>query len=827
MMGKTPVVLFTSLLIAGLVFILYLGKVVMADLSALSTAQHDNVSWNMSQLEIDALQLERVAHDVALGHADDLGAFRKRYDIFYSRVQTLTQSAYLNEMRQQAEAEAALMAADGFLRDTTPTVDGPDDALRTAMPGIQIRVNELRPQLRALALAGIEFFAQADAQRRAEFSQTLVKFAASVVTLILILVVGLVILVKFYRRGQQVAHDNHVMRSRFEAAVSSSLNAVLVVDITGKIIEFNGAAETVFGYTRDEALGGDMAELIVPEHLRDMHRKGMARYLETNEQKLIGAGRIRLEGLRKSGEVFPVELSILFSEAEGERVFVSYLRDITRELEAEKELRTARDKAQESERAKTDLLTVMSHEMRTPLNGILGSLALLDKGQMDARQKRHLNSIAVSGELLLSHVNDVLDLSSLDSEAAPQEQAPFDLQDMVQKMADSLGASAEEHGNQLTVAFLSDGLGTVLGAKRSLQQCLVNLVGNAIKFTTGGVIAIEVERLGEGDTVEIRVSDTGVGIAPENLERIFDEFVTIDTAYARRNTGTGLGLAITKRLVEAMDGEIDADSLLGEGSLFTIRLPLAEQASESDQLTEPGADHAPPLVVNTSALVVDDNEINRMILADMLTGLGFTVEEAEDGYSAIEKLEDKPFDVVLLDISMPGIDGMETLHRIRALDVSWRDVPALAVTAHAAPKDHAKILEAPFSSLLVKPVRPDELHSKLASVLQLGDAKQEDPIANSAGGQFRAQFGEEKYRAALQGFFSELHDLISGLENATDLAFDLRQLSHKLSGSAAVLGEDDLRDLLQEIEHCSKPDWSSKRAKYMLALQEAIVDKRR
>ena len=168
----------------------------------------------------------------------------------------------------------------------------------------------------------------------------------------------------------------------------------------------------------------------------------------------------------------------------------------------------------------------------------------------------------------------MLDLSSLRTDAAPREKVYFDLLDLLQQLADSLRANALERKNKLTVTPLSADLGIVSGSKRSLQQCLVNLVGNAIKFTSDGEVAVEVERLNDSDLVEIRVSDTGVGIAPDNLERIFEEFVTIDTAYARQNAGTGLGLAITKRLVEDMEGEIEADSLLGEGSLFTLRILL-------------------------------------------------------------------------------------------------------------------------------------------------------------------------------------------------------------------------------------------------------------
>jgi len=822
MIGKRPIILFTSLLIAGLIFITYLGRSVVEDLGILSKALHDDISWNMSQLEIETLNLASAAHDASHSRNSDLSEFRQRFDIFYSRVTTLTQSSLYGVIRAETDAQSSLMAARAFLDATTPVVDGPDAGLRVALHDIEDQLADLRPQMRTLALAGIEVFAEAEAARRAEFSHTLIKLAFSVLALILILLLALVVLVKLYRRGQRVSHDNQVVRSRFEAAVASSLDAVLVVDTSGTIVEFNGAAETVFGYSRAEALGGDMAEMIVPEHLREMHRKGMARYLQTGEQKVIGAGRVRLEGLRKSGEVFPVELSISLSEADGERVFVSFLRDITRELEAEEELRTARDKAQESEKAKSDLLTVMSHEMRTPLNGILGSLALINQDTLDERQKRHLNSISVSGELLLSHVNDVLDLSGLGAEAAPRQMVSFDLQDMIQQMADSLLASAQVRGNRLTVTFLSGGLEGVFGAKRSLQQCLVNLLGNAIKFTRNGVIAVEVERLNDGDLVEIRVSDTGVGIAPESLERIFEEFVMVDTAYARETAGTGLGLAITKRLVEAMEGEIHVDSLPGEGSLFTLRIPLPVGRRKADDEAQTKGAAVGPLPTTQHALVVDDNEINRMILVDMLQDSGFTVDEAADGFEAITSISKQGFDVIFLDISMPGIDGIETLKRIRNLDVAWRNVPAIAVTAHAARKDHDAINQAPFADLLVKPVRPEDILAKLSSVLNADNMQLADRYEETAGNQFRMQFGEEKYRAAIEAFWSELSALLDQLGEGLALTSEMREKAHKLSGSAAVLGEDIAHAHLQALEQCHEDAWPNLKAQHIQDLRSVM-----
>lgn len=815
--------MFAGIVVASLVFIAYLGRAVINDLEALSTAQNDDVSWNMSQLEVELLNLHKSAAEAATEtkgstvtqRSSDLSSFRKRYDIFYSRVSTVSEGFHFQSVRDDDAVQAGLKAANQFLSNVTPIVDGPDAPLRDALSGIQAQIRHLQPWIRKMALAGIQTFATEDAARRETFSNTLIWLAASIIALVLILAVAVAVLVKLYRRGQRHAQAIQAARSRFEAAVASSLEAVLVVDTSGRIIEFNGAAETVFGYTRSEALGGDMATMIIPEHLRAAHLEGMARFLDTGGKTTIVGGRVRLEGMRKSGEQFPVELSISLSEADGERVFVAFLRDITRELEAEKQLRNARDKAQESERAKSNLLTVMSHEMRTPLNGILGSLGLIDQTDLDDRQKRHLHSISVSGELLLSHVNDVLDLSILNSHAPLRGRVRFDIRDLVQEVADSLSANVEERGNALTVEILvgesGEEIGLVNGYKTALQQCLINLVGNANKFTTDGVVAIEIERLSRDDFVEIRIADTGVGVAPENLERIFEEFVTIDTGYARENAGTGLGLAITKRIVREMHGEIEADSLLNEGSLFTIRVPLPPaNGNIAGKTSNAGVEIISEnlaVFMDCKALVVDDNRINRMILMDMLVDLGFDVAQAVDGYQALDLLSERGFDIVLLDISMPGIDGIETLDRLRKMDVDWHDVPVLAVTAHASQSDHTSILAASFFGLLVKPVHPSELTARLCEILE----HELTTTSQKLGNDFKARFGREKFDAALATLFAGVAELSVHLKVSPHLTSLHREKAHKLAGSAAILGAENLCRRLQALENCEVEDWNAAR----------------
>ncbi|MCV6586047.1 MAG: ATP-binding protein [Marinibacterium sp.] len=820
-MKTWPIIALVAGLIACLALVLSLGRAVKSDLDALSTARTDDLSWLISQLEVELLRFEVAVIDAQSAPDPDLRAVRGRFDIFYSRAGTLFDSAIFAFLRETGTAQPALQATEGFLSHVTPLIDGPDGSLRVALPDIRSRIQSLRPEIRALALDGIQGFALQNATRRADLSATLSRLASLLLVLFAALLVAFAVLVKLFRRGQVFARESQAARTRFEAAISSSLDAVLVVDTSGRILEFNGAAEQVFGYTRAEAIGADMADLIVPEHLRALHRKGMARFLTTGTPKVIGAGRVRLEGLRKSRQTFPVELSISLSETDGERVFVSYLRDITEELRAEEDLRAARDKAQESEQAKSDLLTVMSHEMRTPLNGILGSLELMQQDRLTDRQRRHLHAIEVSGKLLLSHVTDVLDFSRLGAGHRLGDPAPFDLPRLVQAVTDSLAASATARDNRLDADMVSPDLEQVIGHRTALQQCLVNLVGNAVAFTSGGIITVEVERLSGDDLVEFRVADTGVGIAPDYLDVIFDEFVTIDTAFARDGSGTGLGLAITKRLVEAMGGDITADSIPGEGSLFSMRLPLPRHVppalTNAPPPPGPGPGHgAAQVLPGQTALVVDDNDINRTILRDMLNDLGFAVVDASNGHDAIDLLARRPFDILLLDISMPGIDGIETLRRVRKLDTGWRDLPAIAVTAHAAAKDHATIRAETFQGLLVKPVSLSGLRAELSAALPGDVVAGGDQVP---GSDFRARFGEDRYQAALTELHADVTALLAALRAGQMVDAADRDEAHRLSGSAAILGQHMLWQTLQAIQNCEASNWPSCRSRYLQDLE--------
>lgn len=815
-MKTWPIFSFVGLLLAGLTIVFFLGKEVESDLKALSTAKTDDISFLMAQLEVELLRLEVAVLDASHSAQSDLSAVRNRFDIFYSRADTLQNSALFTFLRDDPDAQPALNAVEAFFSDVTGYIDASDLLLRSNLAEVRAEIQQLRPVVRTLALDGIQGFAHENAMRRVELAGTLKRLATLLVVLFVALFLAFAFLIRLFQQGQVFALQSEMARNRFEAVITSSLDAVLVADRRGRILEFNGAAEEVFGYTQSEAIGADMAELIIPAHLRGLHRKGIKRYLRTRDPKVIGTGRVRLEGMRKSKETFPVELSISVTKTDGELAFVSFLRDITEELKAEEDLRVALDKAQESEQAKSDLLTVMSHEMRTPLNGILGSVELIDQSDLTDRQKRHLNSIEVSGKLLLSHVTDVLDFSRLGSGTVLRDTSVFNVSRLVTEVCDSLSANADARNNTSQVTFLSGDLDEVVGYQTTVQQCLVNLLGNAIEFTREGEVNIEVERLGNGDLVEFRVSDTGVGIEPEYLEVIFDAFVTIDTAYAREKSGTGLGLAITKGLIEAMGGEITADSIPGEGSLFTMRLPLPKARNAQTTGLVPQGRSDVGLPKGLCALVVDDNEINRMILSDMLNDLGIEVVEAPSGYAAIEQLSARAFDILLLDISMPGIDGIQTLARIRELDVPWRGLPVLAVTAHASPQDHEVIQRSTFQGVLIKPVPFEQLSAEMVRFLSSHNTvSPSKELPEASGNDFRQRFGEEKYRLAMTELSQDLEDLISCLQGAEVLDVPLKQRVHKLTGSAAILGQQALWEQLRKIEDTAPDAWMMDRALHM------------
>ncbi|MFN3605837.1 MAG: PAS domain S-box protein, partial [Cypionkella sp.] len=392
-----------------------LARQALDQIRILNTASSDNLQWTLSQTEVEFLLYYNAILHAASNPAKCLSDVRRRFDIFYSRIDTIRHGPIYGSLAVKPQMAEEFAHLDAFVVATIPHIDGPDDALRAQLPRLISEAASLRGDIRAISLEGIRVFSEIADLQRQSVSETMQRIALLTVSLILLLLLALFLLARIYGTTRRQAVENKAVRERLQAMLNTSLDAVLVVDRNGRFIEFNGAATEIFGYTAQEALGQEMTKLIFAEHMIAAHNAGMKRHLETGAQRVIGAGRVQVEAKRKSGEVFPVELSVAKTMSPAGEIFVSYLRDISDRMRAEEHLTKARDDALAGERAKARFMAVMSHEMRTPLNGLLGALDLLRSTPLTAKQREFTEVMQKTGALLLHHVSDVLDISRLES----------------------------------------------------------------------------------------------------------------------------------------------------------------------------------------------------------------------------------------------------------------------------------------------------------------------------------------------------------------------------------------------------------------------------
>lgn len=390
-------------------------------------------------------------------------------------------------------------------------------------------------------------------------------------------------------------------------------------------------------------------------------------------------------------------------KGQGDAVMLSRVIRYAIERKAtERQLTEARDKAEAAARAKSLFLATIGHEIRTPLNGILGMSRLLQDTSLDIQQTGFVDAVAASGELLLSLVNDILDFTQLESERLPLQQSSFHLPVMIEQLRALMAPKAGDKKLSLSIRIAPNTPSLVVGDAARLRQILANLVDNAIKFTERGGVVLAVEKVGGNNhgsaLLRFTVADTGQGIAPEKQHEVFDAFSQGDNSFTRRHGGAGLGLAICKRLVSLMDGEIGYDSHPGQGSTFWVEI-LLPVGKETDSA---------PISVDNGArriLLVDDNAVNLEVAAGLLRGRGHHVTEVISGLAAVEAASKAPFDLVLLDMQMPGIDGIETGRRIRALGEAAAALPLWLLTANATREMERSWREAGIDGCLPKPFR--------------------------------------------------------------------------------------------------------------------------
>ena len=512
---------------------------------------------------------------------------------------------------------------------------------------------------------------------------------------------------------------------RTRVILENSNDAFVAIGIDGRITDWNTQAERTFGWSAAEAIGRDMAGLIIPPAMRAAHNEGFARYANTGTGKLVNT-RFEVQALRRDGSQIPVELSVAgFNNGSG-YVATAFMRDITerhrlaREIAARAtELEHERDRAEAASRAKGEFVANMSHELRTPMNAVLGMAHLLALTDLKDEQKRYLEMIRDSGRSLLGIMNDILDFSKVEAGRMELEEARFLLCDVLGAVATIMSMNAGDKELELAIGVNPDVPQVLSGDALRLQQVLVNLVGNAIKFTERGEVSVLVEVLARADrraTLQVRVRDTGIGIDEASKAQLFSPFTQADSSTTRRFGGTGLGLAISRHLVGLMQGTIDFDSEPGRGSEFRVAVPLGVEAERDDSRAAVGALHALRL------LVVDDNATSCDFIARTASLWGWQAECASSGEQALALVRaagdgSARFDAVLMDWQMPGMDGARTMDSIRNIAGRGRLPVILMANAYGRGKLDGLAPGARADAVLSKPVAGSSLYDTLHELL--------------------------------------------------------------------------------------------------------------
>lgn len=615
------------------------------------------------------------------------------------------------------------------------------------------------------------------------------------------------------RTAELAASEN-----RWRLTAELAPEPMIVVDQDNTVVFANRALHELAGWDEGQLIG-EKLDVIVPEHLRAGHHAGMNRYLETGVKRISWRGtQIKLRHV--SGALIPVEISFGEFTTAGRRLFVGYLIDTTARQQREEALISARNAAEAASQAKNRYVATISHEMRTPLHGLLALLGLLGKESLSAVGRERLEGAVAGADALLSLANDVLDLGQLERGELKVDLEPFGPRRLVRDVVIGLSEQARQAGLMLDYSVDPEVSSLLQGDRARIRQILINLVGNALKFTERGSVSVRVYR-GESGHYLFEVADTGPGV-PEHLrEEIFKWRAQANLTDARKGKGLGLGLAISRGLAEAMGGSLRCEPGAALGATFVLDLPLAEvevEAQTSSGAAQPSMkQRSNPARVGT-VLVCDDNPVNRMVLQAFLQQLGIPCQVAVDGHACLRAVTEARFGVVLLDIRMPGLDGYDVARRIRLLNV---EQPRLvAVTASAEPDEEKSVLEAGMDALLTKPFGVEQLDAVLGGLYDEAGAPMEATTPASGagvvtegpppllGGRAATVFGRgddfrhplrKAYAANCRATRQQLDEAIG----ASDVA-SCCDLLHGLKGASAMLGLERMARLSAALERRAK-----------------------
>ncbi|GAB7079620.1 PAS domain-containing hybrid sensor histidine kinase/response regulator [Megalodesulfovibrio paquesii] len=508
-------------------------------------------------------------------------------------------------------------------------------------------------------------------------------------------------------RMQEAARTRQELEQRYKTVFDNAGDAIFILDGNGAFLAVNAVACSLLGYSKNEFATLPLEDVAPGNSLWQYIQQAASQECPPS---------VQLDLRHRHGATVPLDINARAITYMNRPALLCIGRDITRWRAAETLLTQAKEAAEVAVRLQNEFVANISHELRTPLASILGLTELLLSGPQDIKSQAHIRRIASSADLLLGLINDLLDISKLESGLFSLEQRSFNLLDLVHEIKDMLVAQASKKGLDFSYAIDNALPDHFVGDPLRLRQALLNVVGNAIKFTRQGSVHIHAGPYTGGTPapgeylIHFTISDTGIGIQERDLCRIFDRFVQVNGAQSRQHGGAGLGLSISRKLIECMGGSIWADSTPGRGTDFHFYVRLrACPASSNATAPSPANTKSPPC----SVLLVEDNDVNRDVIKAMLELDGHAVRTAVDGLHALELLRASIPDIILLDLQMPELDGFETARRIRALAGTAGSVPILALSAHAQASHAEHCLQVGMDGYLSKPVRVDELRRAL------------------------------------------------------------------------------------------------------------------
>ncbi|KAB1157594.1 PAS domain-containing hybrid sensor histidine kinase/response regulator [Flavobacterium luteum] len=504
--------------------------------------------------------------------------------------------------------------------------------------------------------------------------------------------------------------------TKFQDFLESLPDAIIIVNNDGNIRSVNIQAETLFGYNRTEIIGKQIA-FLMPSRFKESHNHHMQYYFANPKVRKMGEG-MQLFAKHKNQTEFPVEISLSKLDIEEKFLVCASIRDVSHQKRIEEELTDAIIKAENGAKSKQQFLANMSHEIRTPMNSIIGFTKVMLKTELTPKQKEYINAIKMSGDTLIVLINDILDLAKVDSGKMVFNKAPFKLALSISTILHLFENKIREKNLELVVKYDQKIPEVLLGDAIRLHQIILNLVSNAVKFTFKGKIAIGIRKLTEDNenvTLEFSISDTGIGIEVDKMDQIFENFQQAHSQTSIIFGGTGLGLAIVKQLVEGQGGSIKVESELGKGSTFSFVLAF-KKADKTTVLDSEIIEFVDNRIKDVKVLVVEDVELNQLLMKTILDDFGFECEIAENGDIAVEKLKKNSYDIILMDLQMPVMNGFQATDYIR--NTLKSSIPIIALTADVTSVDIEKCKAVGMNDYIAKPIDDKTLYRKIEALIK-------------------------------------------------------------------------------------------------------------